>query len=121
MKKMIIFEPAMCCSTGVCGPSVDKDLLRVSTVINNLKNNGIFVPRYNLASNPEMFVINREINKLLNSEGVELLPVTMVDGKIAKIKAYPTDDEFCNFLEVSEKYLKGTVAQTAKGCGSNCG
>ena len=37
MKKMMIFEPAMCCSTGVCGPSVDENLLRVSTIINRLK------------------------------------------------------------------------------------
>lgn len=38
MKKMITFDPAMCCSTGVCGPSVDKELLRVATVLNTLKN-----------------------------------------------------------------------------------
>lgn len=41
MKKMIIFEPAMCCSTGVCGPGVDPELLRVSTVINNLCNSSL--------------------------------------------------------------------------------
>ncbi len=39
MKKMIIFDPAMCCSTGVCGPSVDPELLRVATTINRLKSN----------------------------------------------------------------------------------
>ena len=27
MKKMVIYDPAMCCSTGVCGPSVDKNEL----------------------------------------------------------------------------------------------
>ena len=37
MKKMVIYNPAMCCSTGVCGPSVDKNLLRVSTVLNRLE------------------------------------------------------------------------------------
>ena len=25
MKKLELFEPAMCCSTGVCGPSVDEE------------------------------------------------------------------------------------------------
>lgn len=34
MNKMIIFDPAMCCSTGVCGPSVNPELLRVATVLN---------------------------------------------------------------------------------------
>ena len=69
MKKMIIFDPAMCCSTGVCGPSVDPELLRVSTVINNLKNNGVLVERHNLASNPQIFVDNKTINEMLNNEG----------------------------------------------------
>lgn len=86
MKKMIIFDPAMCCSTGVCGPSVDPELLRVATIINRLKNNGILVERHNLTSNPQIFVDNKEINEILNKEGVEILPVTMVDGIIVKTK-----------------------------------
>lgn len=121
MKKMIIFEPAMCCSTGVCGPSVDPELLRVSTVINNLKNNGVLVERYNLSSNPQIFVDNNEINRMLNNNGVEILPVTMVDGNVVKIKAYPTDEEFCKFLDVSEKCLKGKVIKISKGCDSKSG
>ncbi|MDF2591448.1 MAG: arsenical resistance operon trans-acting repressor ArsD [Clostridia bacterium] len=121
MKKMIIFEPAMCCSTGVCGPSVDPELLRVSTVISNLKNNGVLVERYNLTSNPQIFVDNKEINRMLNTNGVEVLPVTMVEGVVVKIKAYPTDEEFCKELGVSEKYLKGTVLKINKGCGCKDG
>ena len=59
MKKMIIFDPAMCCSTGVCGPSVNPELLRISTLINNLNSKGILVERYNLTSNPQIFVDNK--------------------------------------------------------------
>ena len=62
MKKMIIFDPAMCCSTGVCGPSVNPDLLRVSTALNRLKNKDIAIERYNLTSNPQAFVDNKIIN-----------------------------------------------------------
>ncbi|MDF2840901.1 MAG: arsenical resistance operon trans-acting repressor ArsD [Clostridia bacterium] len=121
MKKMIIFEPAMCCSTGVCGPSVDSELLRVSTVLNNLKSNGVIVERYNLSSNPQMFVDNKEINEMLNNNGIDVLPVTMVEGSVVKTKTYPTDDEFVKYLEVSEKYLKGTVTKITKGCGCKDG
>ncbi|EPY2304510.1 arsenite efflux transporter metallochaperone ArsD [Clostridium sporogenes] len=116
MKKMIIFDPAMCCSTGVCGPSVDPELLRVSTTINRLKNNGILVERHNLASNPQIFVDNKEINEILNKEGVEILPVTMVDGIIVKTKAYPTNKEFCQLLDIPEDYLKITIKKPSKGC-----
>ena len=62
MKKMIIFDPAMCCSTGVCGPVVNPDLLRVSTALNRLKNKDIAIERYNLTSNPQAFVDNKIIN-----------------------------------------------------------
>ncbi|WP_434305007.1 arsenite efflux transporter metallochaperone ArsD [Clostridium botulinum] len=118
MKKMIIFDPAMCCSTGVCGPSVDPELLRVSTTINRLKNNGVLVERHNLTSNPQIFVDNKEINEILNREGVEILPVTMVDGVIVKTKAYPTNKEFCELLDISEEYLKITIKNPSKDC--NC-
>lgn len=33
MKKMKIFEPAMCGPTGLCGMGVDPELLRISTVL----------------------------------------------------------------------------------------
>lgn len=108
MKKMVIFEPAMCCPTGVCGPSVDKELLRVSTVINNLKSNGVEVERHNLTSNPLIFVQNQEINNMLDKEGIEILSVIMVDDVVVKTKGYPSNEEFCSLLDVTEEYLKST-------------
>lgn len=121
MKKMVIFDPAMCCSTGVCGPGVDPELLRVSTTLNNLKNKGIVVERYNLTSEPQAFVDNTTINKLLNSDGVEILPVTIVDGEVVKTKEYPTNTEFCKMLDIPEDYLSTTVTVKAKGCGCKGG
>jgi len=32
MKTIEIFDPAMCCSSGVCGPSVDPKLVRSLTL-----------------------------------------------------------------------------------------
>jgi len=121
MRKVVIFEPAMCCETGVCGPSVDPELLRISTVISNLKSNGIQIERYNLTGNPQAFVDNQEINKMLNDNGIEILPVTMVNGRVVKSKTYPTNAELSKLLGVPEIYLKGTIAKTARGCGSGCG
>ncbi|OHW63322.1 arsenical resistance operon trans-acting repressor ArsD [Andreesenia angusta] len=106
MKKMIIFEPAMCCPTGICGPSVDPELLRMSTVINNLRKNGVRVSRYNLSGNPDKFVVHEEINEIINEKGVESLPVTTVDGEIVKIGSYPSNKEICSFLEIDEDLLK---------------
>lgn len=112
MKKMIIFDPAMCCSTGVCGPSVNPELLRISTVINNLNSKGILVERYNLTSNPQIFVDNKSINEILMTKGIDVLPVTMVDGEIVKIGSYPTNNEICTLLEISAELLKAEEKKT---------
>ncbi|WP_459481226.1 arsenite efflux transporter metallochaperone ArsD [Clostridium saccharoperbutylacetonicum] len=126
MKKMIIFDPAMCCSTGICGPSVDKELLRVATVLNTLKNKGILVERYNLTNNPQIFVTNKVINEILNTNGVEALPVTVVDGVVVKEGKYPTNEEFCSLLEIPSDTLKLTIKKASikkptKGCGCKDG
>lgn len=126
MKKMIIFDPAMCCSTGICGPSVDKELLRVATVLNTFKNKGILVERYNLTNNPQIFVTNKVINEILNTKGVEALPVTVVDGVVVKEGKYPTNEEFCSLLEIPADTLKLTIKKASikkptKGCGCKDG
>ncbi len=100
MKAMFIYEPALCCETGVCGVSVDTELLRISTVVKNLKKKGFTIQRYNLNNYPQEFVNNSEINRLIMGEGVEALPATVVDGKIVKTKAYPTNEEIAAFLNI---------------------
>lgn len=122
MKKMIIFDPAMCCSTGVCGPSVDKELLRVATLLNNLKSHGVVVERHNLTGNPQIFVDNKTVNRRLLTEGVEVLPIIMIDGEVVKTKAYPTNEEFCSMLEVPGDYIKLSIKRPAQSCGceDNC-
>lgn len=123
MRKMIIFDPPMCCSTGVCGPGVDPELLRVSTVLNILKNKGILVERHNLSNNPQAFVDYKDISDLLNSKGVDILPVIIVDGEIVKTQGYPTNEEFCQLLNIPESYIKTNMKLKSKSskCGCNGG
>lgn len=116
MKKMIIYDPAMCCSTGVCGPGVNPELLRVSTVLNNLKNNSVLVERYNLNSNPQAFVDNEVINELLNTQGVDVLPIIMVEGEVVKVQGYPTNEEFCRLLEIPESFIGKRATVKSKEC-----
>lgn len=130
MKKMIIYEPAMCCPTGLCGVGVDTELLRISTVLNTLKKNSIIVDRYNLTNSPQEFVNNPEINTLMMSAGIDILPITVVDGKILITKRYPTNDEFIALLDVPSSYLGGepkpekkveTSPEKSGGCGCKDG
>lgn len=116
MKKVEIFDPAMCCSTGVCGPSIDPELLRLATVINFLKEKGIIIKRYGLANEPQDFIANKVINDILQKEGANILPVTLIDGEIAKTKEYPTNEELSSWLEV-ELSIK-QQGGSGKCCGS---
>lgn len=101
MSKLTIFEPSMCCETGLCGVGVDPELLRISTITNTLKKQGIEVERYNLSSAPNVFVQNKQINELLNKEGIKVLPVTMVNDEIIKKSSYPTNTELITILGVT--------------------
>jgi len=99
MKKIEIFDPAMCCSTGVCGPSIDPELMRMATVINTLKEKGIVIKRHGLSSEPQDFISNKTISDILQKEGADVLPVTLLDGEVVKTKIYPTNDELSKWLE----------------------
>lgn len=94
MRNIEIFDPAMCCSTGICGPGIDPELLRVAAALSALEEKGAPVKRHNLASEPQDFVANEVIAAILEKEGAGVLPVTLVDGEVAKKNAYPTNAEF---------------------------
>ena len=122
MSKMVIYEPAMCCSTGLCGVGVNPELLRISIVLNSLKKNGITVERHNLTNAPQEFINNNEVNQLIMKDGVEALPATVIDGKIVITKRYPTNDEIIALLNVSKSFLgvksKSEKKDTPKKSGS---
>jgi len=115
MKTMSIYEPAMCCETGICGVGVDPELLRISTILNKLQKNGVTASRFNLNSAPQAFINNADINMLINNEGIEVLPATVIEGRIVKTKAYPTNEEIVMWLEIPASYLE--VAETKESDG----
>lgn len=122
MKKMTIYEPAMCCSTGLCGVGVDPELLRISTVLNTLKKNGIDIDRFNLSNAPTEFVKNKAINDLITTKGADVLPATVLDGEIIITGRYPTNEELTNLLNVSGSILneQPKVDETQKSEGYGC-
>jgi hypothetical protein len=105
MKKIEIFDPAMCCPTGVCGPSIDPELARIANALFLLEKKGVEVRRYNLGNEPDAFIANEWIKKLLDEKGMNALPATVVDGKVMKDGIYPTTTELSSWTGVSEKEL----------------
>ncbi|XUW99768.1 MAG: arsenite efflux transporter metallochaperone ArsD [Dehalogenimonas sp.] len=120
MKTIEIYDPAMCCSTGVCGPSIDPELMRVATTINALKAKGIKIQRYGLSTDTQRFISTPVISELLEKEGAAVLPITLVDGIVAKTKTYPTNQEFSDWLEikldVNQRLSRGSCCSGNKEC-----
>ena len=85
-----VFDPAMCCSTGVCGPSVDPDLPRFAADLAWLQAQGITVERYNLSSEPAAFATTPVVKEALTARGNDVLPLVLVDDRIAVEGTYPS-------------------------------
>ncbi|WP_280771371.1 arsenite efflux transporter metallochaperone ArsD [Salipaludibacillus daqingensis] len=105
--KIEIFDPALCCPTGVCGPSVDPELTRISRLHHQLVNKGYDVKRYNLGQEPDQFANNKQINDLLGSDGPDALPAVVVNGELSFYGRYPTVGEFSEWFGFDPKDMQG--------------
>jgi hypothetical protein len=85
-----VFDPPMCCGTGVCGPTVDPELARFAADLDWLQKQGVAVERHNLAQQPGAFVANAIVKEALTERGNDCLPLVLVDDRIAVEGAYPS-------------------------------
>jgi hypothetical protein len=87
------FDPPMCCPSGLCGPALDQTLLNVNEMIMSLQRENLRVERYQMTSNPNAFLGNAEVMKLVREKEMQALPIIVVRGNVIKVGAYPTADE----------------------------
>lgn len=102
MKKVQVFDPALCCSSGVCGPDVNQDLVSFSADVDWAKQNGALLERFNLAQQPMAFVDNAVVKALLQQNGEAALPVTLIDGVVVLSGKYPTRQALAGWLNIKE-------------------
>ena len=93
MKTLDIFDPPICCSTGVCGEDVDINLVRFAADLEWFKAAGVTVRRFSLSQDPQAFMNEPEVLRAVSSKGTRCLPLVVVDGKIVSQGSYPTRDE----------------------------
>lgn len=91
--KIEIFDPEMCCTTGVCGPAPDPALIRMQETVERLKAEGVEVARYQLSRNPMVFAENTLVYGKLLGEGTSALPMVLVDGELRFCGRYPAYEE----------------------------
>jgi hypothetical protein len=87
MKKLEVFDPAMCCSTGVCGVEVDPVLAQFAADLKWVAEHDISVERHNLGQEPQAFAANPAVVKEMEA-GMDRLPILAVDGHIVSTGIY---------------------------------
>ncbi|GAB4204707.1 MAG: hypothetical protein OHK0013_19910 [Sandaracinaceae bacterium] len=109
-----VFDPALCCSTGVCGPSVDPELARFAADLAWLEQHGVKVERYNLSQQPGAFAETPAVRAALE-RGTEVLPLVLVGDRIATEGAYPSRETLAALTGVVMRQLE--LAPAAACCG----
>ena len=95
-----VFDPAMCCSTGICGPSVDPQLARFAADLDWLKNQGVAVERFNLSQQPAAFADAAAVKSALETQGEAGLPIVKVNDEVKSSGTYPSRDELAEWAGV---------------------
>lgn len=101
MTTIQVFDPALCCSTGVCGVDVDQELVGFSADVDWAKQNDADIQRFNLAQQPMMFAENAVVKSFLERSGAEALPLILVDGEVALAGRYPTRTELARWASIT--------------------
>lgn len=113
MKKIQVYDPVLCCQTGVCGAFVDPSLVEFSADADWARKQGVSLERFNLATQPMDFVNHPLVKAILDGPGGEkALPVILVDGQTALVGRYPTREELAKWAGIE----KGGEQALSEGC-----
>jgi hypothetical protein len=116
MKQLEVFDPAMCCSTGVCGVEVDPVLAQFAADLKWAEEQGVAVQRHNLGQEPQAFAANPAVLKEIEA-GMDRLPILVVDGHIVATGMYPSRPQLAQKLGLAaEGGAKKVIDVAAAPC-----
>ena len=123
--KLQVYDPPMCCSTGLCGPDVKPELVTLVNDLKWLEQQGITVERFNLAAHPAAFINNEAVKKALKDEGNAVLPLIVVNDLIVSKGVYPSRSQLMKFTGIendkeSVESSEAAKSETTAACGPGC-
>jgi len=116
MKTLTIFDPALCCPTGICGAEIDQKLVDFAADLDWLRSEGIEVRRINLSQEPALFAENEQVKSVLENSGVEGLPVILANDEMQSSGQYPDRVELAQMAGVTVTQSVGQTPASATGC-----
>ncbi|MFN8779004.1 MAG: arsenite efflux transporter metallochaperone ArsD [Alphaproteobacteria bacterium] len=119
MSTVKVFDPPMCCSSGVCGTDPDIALARFAADLQWLQGQGVAVQRFTLSQQPEKFTSEPMILQAVNAGGTGALPIVMVDDKIVAERQYPSREQLASKLGLMAS--AASALPKAGGCGCKPG
>ena len=119
MPEIKVFDPPMCCSSGVCGPDADDVPAQFAAALDWAQKNGASVDRFNLAQQPGAFATDARVKGMLESEGVDCLPLVFFDGEVMTKAGYPSRSELADKLGLAApaSETKDEAAASSGCCG----
>jgi len=116
MTTLTVYDPAMCCSTGICGADVDQRLVNFAADLDWLKSESIEVKRINISNEPMEFATNPKIKAVLDSDGVDGLPVILINDEVRSQGRFPDRAELAGWADVA---FTETKVKSSGCCGDS--
>lgn len=115
MTTMTIYDPPLCCSTGVCGVEIDSELAQFAGDLNWLKTQGVEVTRFNLAQEPGQFVENGAVKAILDRSGTDELPAILVGDALVASGRYPSRNELAGMAGLEAALAQAQATEAVPG------
>jgi hypothetical protein len=113
MTTITVYDPAMCCSTGICGTDIDQKLVDLAADLDWLKAQGVSVQRFGLSREPGEFAANDEVRKIMQDSEGDDLPVFLVDGALKAKARYPSRAELADWAGVTAAVIPAASEKAA--------
>jgi len=117
MSALTVYDPPMCCSTGICGPEVDQRLVDFAADLDWLKARGATVRRVNLSQEPMEFVTQPAVKALMDATGGDDLPAILIGGRIVSQGRYPSRAELSTMAAIGSADAEAGMEMPAQCCG----
>lgn len=111
-----VFDPALCCSTGVCGTEVDPVLVTFAADVDWAKQQGVKIERFGLSQQPLAFAENEVVKAFLQRSGADSLPLILVDGEVVMAGRYPTRKELARWAGITFEEKPSGCCSSKSGC-----